>query len=115
MGKDNSWGGSERRRHRRYPVANLHGVLDASHEFEVLILSEGGLLLRMEEGVQLRRTVIFELGLSGEKIRGTGRVVFSTGEPGPEGVTVRRVGLEFVELDDKSRRALSRHVAVELV
>ena len=114
MNMDKSWDGPERRRHRRYPVANLRGVLDGRHAFELLILSEGGMLVRMAEDVQLGKAVDFVLILPREEARGRARVVFSTGEPGPGGTRARRVGLEYLKLDGESRRALSQHIAGEL-
>ena len=89
-------------------------MLDGSHAFELLIVSEGGMLLRMDQDVQLGRTVLFHVVVSGERVHGMARVVFSTGEPGPAGVVSRRVGLEFVALEGRSREILGRLIAGDL-
>jgi hypothetical protein len=113
MERDKFWEGPERRRFRRYSVTDLHGVLDGEHPFELLLLSEGGMLLRMGGEARLGSTVVFDLEVPGGKIQGQARVVFLTGEPGLEQKPGRRVGLEFLELPDESRSLLHDHISGE--
>jgi hypothetical protein len=106
----------DRRRHPRFDVSGLSGVLDGSRVFEVLKLSAGGMLIRLPVEIELEQRVRVELSLGEETLRSDARVVFL----GPDldaGMTVGdrfRVGLALVAPAPAAEALLQRYIAREL-
>lgn len=105
----------ERRRHPRYDVQGLPGVLDGFRVFDTLKLSAGGMLILLPTELSLDQQVRVELPLGGETFESRARVVFL----GPDLDTSTsgeryRVGLEFVAPADRSTAVLQRYIGTAL-
>jgi Tfp pilus assembly protein PilZ len=110
----------ERRRHPRAPLELLVGLrFDSVQHFLASYaedISESGMFLRSEHAGALR-SVGEELELrfdAGDRriVQGRGRVVrvIETGEPG----STAGIGIEFVELDESSRKLVEAIVRIKL-
>ncbi|HWE24864.1 MAG TPA: PilZ domain-containing protein [Myxococcales bacterium] len=113
-------GVEERRRHPRAPVELLVGLkFDSVQHFLALYaedISESGMFLRSEHAGELR-SIGEELELrfdAGDRriVQGRGRVVRVI-EPGNAENTAG-IGVEFVELDDTSRKLIEAIVRIKL-
>ena len=89
--------GDERRRHPRYDVSGLAGVLDGFRAFEALKLSAGGMLIRLPVELELDQPVSVELAVGEDTFRSRARVVFlgPDAERSDNGEERYRVGLAF--------------------
>jgi hypothetical protein len=98
----------ERRRHPRYDVSNLPGVLDGFRTFETLKLSEGGALIRLPVELALEQRVNVTLELDEGSFRSAAYVVFL----GPDfsGQGVYRIGLAFADTPEEDRGRLQRFI-----
>ena len=106
----------DRRRHPRFDVSGLSGVLDGSRVFEVLKLSAGGMLIRLPIELELEQRVRVELSLGEETLRSDARVVF-LGPDLDRGMMIGdrfRVGLALVEPAPTEEALLQRYIAREL-
>ena len=106
----------ERRRHPRYDVRGLSGVLDGFRVFDTLKLSAGGMLILLPAELSLDQQVRVELPLGGETFESRARVVFLGPDLDgsmPSGERYR-VGLEFVAPADRSLAILQRFIGAEL-
>ena len=106
----------DRRRHPRFDVRGLSGVLDGFRAFEVLRLSAGGMLIRLPWEPSLGHRVRVELPLGSETFDAVARVVFigpDLDPPSAGGVRFR-VGLELVETGPADEAVLGRYIATEL-
>ena len=106
----------DRRRHPRYDVHDLSGVLDGRRMFKILKLSAGGMLIRVPAELALEKRVEVEFPLGEDTFRSEARVVFLG--PDLEGATASseqfRVGLEFTgrpNPDDVLTRYIATHLA----
>lgn len=105
--------GDERRRHPRYDVSGLAGVLDGFRAFEALKLSAGGMLIRLPVELELDQAVRVELGIGDETFRSRARVVFlgPDSERSDRGEERYRVGLAFDEPSSNDREIVLRYIA----
>jgi c-di-GMP-binding flagellar brake protein YcgR len=107
----------ERRRYRRYEVAEMAGRLGGIHPFEALKVSLGGLLVKVRRDREppLDELTEVELDLDGAPLRGQARVVFV----GPDledrpDHDLFRVGLAFVSISEQAKRRLQEFITREL-
>ena len=105
--------GDERRRHPRYDVSGLAGVLDGFRAFEALKLSAGGMLIRLPVELELDQPVRVELGIGDDTFRSRARVVFlgPDAERSAQGEERYRVGLAFEEPSATDREIVLRYIA----
>jgi hypothetical protein len=104
--------GEERRRHPRYDVSGLAGVLDGFRAFEALKLSVGGMLVRLPVELAMDQPVRVELALGDDTFRSRAHVVFMgpDSERSPEGGERFRVGLAFVDPSPADRAKVARYI-----
>jgi hypothetical protein len=116
VSSDESLASDERRRHPRFDVAAIPGVLDGYRTFETLKLSAGGLLIRLPAELSLDQRVRIELRLGGEPFRSQARVVFVGPDlsVAPRGDELYRVGLALDGTPPEAQVALERFIAREL-
>lgn len=106
----------ERRRYPRYAIEelDLHGTHDGERSFEVVTLSLGGMLVKLQEEPNLDRLMSVELKIGTETFRSEARVVFlgpdSSSRPG----AVYRVGLAFEDPPPEELARLERFIGREL-
>ena len=105
--------GDERRRHPRYDVSGLAGVLDGFRAFEALKLSAGGMLIRLPVELELDQPVQVELGIGDDTFRSRARVVFlgPDSERSDRGEERYRVGLAFDDTSATDREIVLRYIA----
>ena len=105
----------ERRRHPRYDVRKLSGVLEGSHVFETLKISAGGALVRLPVEVALEQRVIVSFDIGESSFKSVAVVVFVGPDLGAGASGLFRVGLAFVDtpLDERARlqRFIERSIA----
>ncbi len=108
--------GDERRRHPRFDVSGLAGVLDGFRAFEALKLSAGGMLIRLPVELELGQPVRVELGIGDDTFRSRARVVFlgPDAERSDRGEERFRVGLAFDEPSAADREIVLRYIAETL-
>jgi hypothetical protein len=108
--------GHERRRHPRYDVQGLGGVLDGYRAFEALKLSAGGMLIRLPAELEMDQPVRVEIGLGDETFRSRARVVFlgPDAERSAHGEERFRVGLAFDEPSPSDTEIVLRFISEEL-
>ena len=108
--------GEDRRRHPRYDVSGLAGVLDGFRAFEALKLSAGGMLIRLPVELEMDQPVRVELGLGPDTFRSKARVVFlgPDGDRSPAGEERFRVGLAFEQPSATDRELVKRYIAEAL-
>lgn len=108
--------GHERRRHPRYDVRGLGGVLDGYRAFEALKLSAGGMLIRLPAELEMDQPVRIEIGLGDATFRSRARVVFlgPDAERSPQGEERFRVGLAFDEPSPSDTEIVQRYISEEL-
>ncbi|MBZ0114859.1 MAG: PilZ domain-containing protein [Thermoanaerobaculia bacterium] len=105
----------ERRRHPRYDVKGLHGVLNGTHPFTVARISLGGLMIRLQIEPNFNEVARIEVGLDRVVFRSRARVVYA----GPDmaspsyGDTFYRVGLAFVDTPPDQQLRLERFIVRE--
>lgn len=106
----------ERRRHPRYDVRGLSGVLDGFRVFDTLKLSAGGMLILLPTELSLDQQVRVELPLGGDTFESRARVVFLGPDLDTSGTVgeLYRVGLEFVTPTGRAADVLQRYIATEL-
>jgi hypothetical protein len=106
----------ERRRHPRFDVSGLSGVLDGFRIFEALKLSVGGMLIRLPAELGLEQRVRIEIVLGEEVFRSRARVVFL----GPDFATSSersrafRVGLAFLDPSPSDSAVVERYISETL-
>lgn len=105
--------GDERRRHPRYDVGGLAGVLDGFRSFEALKLSVGGMLIRLPIELEMDQPVRVELGIGEDTFRSRARVVFlgPDAERSADGGERYRVGLAFDEPSPTDHEIVLRYIA----
>ncbi len=106
--------GAERRRHPRYAIEGLQGMLQGRHPFELLRLSQGGMLATTSFEPQLESLVQFELHLPAAHVHSAGRVAFIGPDTHNPERGWHRVGLEFTAMGQRSRRALHDYLAAAI-
>lgn len=105
----------ERRRHPRFQVKGLKGVLNGTHPFTVARISLGGLMIRLQTEPSFNEVARIELGLDRVVFRSRARVVYA----GPDmaspsyGDTFFRVGLAFVDTPPDQQLRLERFIVRE--
>jgi hypothetical protein len=100
-----------RRRFPRYEIDGLHGSLDGE-PCELVLIGLGGMLATSKLEPQLERTIHLEFPLSsGETFRSAARVAFIGPDMRKEG-RWNRIGLEFLAVPTRSRRALESFLAL---
>ncbi|HEV8630673.1 MAG TPA: PilZ domain-containing protein [Thermoanaerobaculia bacterium] len=98
----------DRRRHPRYDVSDLPGVLDGFRTFETLKLSAGGALIRVPVELALEQRVHVTLELDEGPFRSPAYVVFL----GPDFSSheVFRIGLAFADTAAEDQARLQRFI-----
>ena len=102
----------DRRRHPRYEVRGLSGVLDGFRLFDALKLSLGGVMIRVPAELALEQRVRIELPLGDETFRATARVVFIGPDLDGEVASGQRfrVGLQFAPPAAADQELLERYI-----
>jgi PilZ domain len=88
--------------------------LRTSHDFEVRTISASGLLLESEFTAPVGTIVDLEVPLGRETVHGSGRVAFVGETTVMEKRRLVQLGVEFMELESRSRAALKRFIATLL-
>ena len=101
---------SNRRRHPRYAVSGITGSLEGQ-PCELLRLSLGGLLAASRLEPAPERTIHLEFAINGEIFRSAGRVAFVGPDTHSPNRGWNRIGVEFMAVPTRSRRALERFLA----
>src|SRR5437016_1577817 len=102
---------SNRRRFPRYEIQGLSGSIEG-HPCDLVLLGMGGLLATSRLEPALERTIHLEFPLdAGEVFRSTARVAFIGPDMRSEARGCNRIGVEFMAVPTKSRRALERFLA----
>jgi hypothetical protein len=85
--------------------------LRAMHEFDVRTISASGMLLESEFSAPVGTRVAVELPLGGEVVHTSGRVAFVGNTVVVEKRRLVQLGVEFMEMDRRSRAALEAFIA----
>lgn len=105
--------GTERRRAPRKAHPGLQAELEVALESEVLYLSSGGMMVRLDFAPALGREHRFTLTFPDRTLHVRGAV--RNTEPATDGVAgTHRVGVEFLDLPDDDRAFLDAFVADRL-
>ncbi|HXO21298.1 MAG TPA: PilZ domain-containing protein [Thermoanaerobaculia bacterium] len=104
----------ERRRHRRYEVEGLSGKIADRHDFDILLLSRGGLLLTTGFEPPLGQVVDLEVPLPGGVFRSASRVVFVGEDSGAPRGRRYRVGVAFAVESDADAAILDGFITREI-
>ncbi len=105
--------GRDRRRHPRFEIDGLSGLLDGEHPFEVMRISLGGLMIRSEYEPSFNEVARIEVQLDRVSFRSRARIVYA----GPDmaspanGAERYRVGLAFVDPSPEQQLRLERFIA----
>jgi hypothetical protein len=103
---------NNRRRFPRYQMTGLRGSIDGQ-PCELVLLGLGGLLATSRLEPELERTIHLEFPLqSGETFRSTARVAFIGPDMRREARGWNRIGVEFLAVPTRSRRALETFLAL---
>jgi len=98
---------SNRRRFPRFEVADIRGSIDGQ-PCQLLRLSLGGLLATSRLDVAPEKMIHLEFPLEGEWFRSAARVAFIGPDMRDNERGLNRIGVEFMAVPTKSRRALER-------
>ena len=102
---------SNRRRFPRYEIEGLSGSIEGQ-PCDLVLLGMGGLLATSRLEPQLERTIHLEFALDGgEVFRTAARVAFIGPDMRSEARGQNRIGVEFMAVPTKSRRALERFLS----
>ncbi len=88
--------------------------LEARYSFEVLKLSQSGMLVRTNLEASLGDTYAVELALRDGVVPLEGRVAFFQRDDAVKGEVATQLGLEFLDVSESSRTALAKFIASEL-
>jgi c-di-GMP-binding flagellar brake protein YcgR len=103
---------SNRRRFPRYEMQGLSGSIEGQ-PCDLVLLGMGGLLATGRIEPQLERTIHLEFPLDGgEVFRSAARVAFIGPDMRSEARGCNRIGVEFMAVPTRSRRALERFLSV---
>lgn len=85
--------------------------LRATHEFDVRTISASGMLLESEFTAPVGTRIALELPLGGETVHADGRVAFVGDTVVVEKRRLVQIGVEFMEMDGRSRVAIDAFIA----
>jgi hypothetical protein len=86
-------------------------MLDVPHTYRVKVISLSGMLIEMEEGLDLDRVCPMEFSLNegGEAVRFTGRIVYCV-EAVDQDTRKHEIGVAFEEMDLEEKKRLAEFI-----